>query len=244
ANLIRNKYWQETFYRMVKLRKGLLDPRDVAQEDIPAWLATTYGGYLTEIQNRLWEVHPQHFSDREHSQQFYREVLALQLRICLELIAHSIGDLDQLHHGTFSPTKRSKNNIPKTLKGRQSSSLWPRIVHPQAPYTEAPWQDGHIALIKPRHLQSVLEIKNLKGRIDDLIHGLPRPRKNEEGRLSLEDLLSSYNEIKAFADRQLITDEKTFCWYIDSRNEFRKPTGKDAEIIISIRPSEDFSENI
>ncbi|MEM7720429.1 MAG: hypothetical protein AAF222_14615 [Pseudomonadota bacterium] len=213
-----------------KLRPGLIDPHDIPQEDIQDYVATTYAGYLREVQNRLWEVNRPLFGSGEFTVDFYREVLSLQLRICIELLCFAVADFDQVTGGLIGRSKRAKIDIDPILKKRKNKEVWPSAVDPNWQGQMGDQGQTTVPQVVIPDFTNAKEISALKGRLDDLVHGQRRPRPIDEGRLSINEVLQIGERLKHFADRQVIVDHSGQGWFVDSRPEYRRPTDMQSQV--------------
>lgn len=213
-----------------KLRPGLIDPHAIPEKDIPDYVATTYGGYLTEVQNRLWEVSHPVFGSAGFTADFYREVLSLQLRVCIELLCFAVADFDQITGGLIGKSKRTKIDLDTVLGNRRDREVWPSAVDPNWKGEMADQGETAVPLVVIPEFTNAKEISELKGKLDDLVHGRRRPRPTDDGRLSIDEVIQVRDRLKHFADRQVIVDQAGQGWFVDSRPEYRQPTGIQGQV--------------
>lgn len=210
---------------MAKLREGLIDPKEIPEQDLPNYVATTYGGYFEEIQNRLWDIDkflkicPSHWKTS-----FNTETIAVQLRSCCELIAYAIGDFDQISHGIVSKSKRTTNDVEKVLKVRGDKDVWPLPIDPSWTGDVLTDDENLVPNVKVTGLESAKHLKELEGRIGNLLHAVRRPRPDGDGRMTLDELIQAIRRIKVFSDRHIVFDQAGDGWFLDSRMAFRQAT--------------------
>lgn len=213
-----------------KLRPGLIDPHNIPEQDIAAYLAITYGGYLSEVQNRLWETDQFLEDPRGSTVDFCRELLSVQLRICIELLCFAVIDFDQITSGLIGKSKRARIDLNPILKKRKDTKVWPSAIDPNWNGQVADQGQVEVPTVSIPGFAYPKEIAALKGRLDDIVHGQRRPRQTNDGRLSFDEILQIRNRLKHFADRQVIVDQEGQGWFIDSRQEYGKPTGMQGQV--------------
>ena len=208
-----------------KLRQGLIDPHSILPEDIPAYVATTYGGYYEAIQNRLWGI--EYFLSRgnEFPYDFVIESAALQLRLCVEDVAFSIGDFDQILNGLIGKSKRTQNDVSRVLGKREDRSVWPRPIDPSFD-SHALSSAGEFAVpqVSIDEFENQESLGKLEGRLGNFLHSERRPRSRIYEMDDFGFLQDTARRLKLFSDRHLIIDCLGNGWFLDSRRAFRRPT--------------------
>ncbi len=210
---------------MRRLRYGLIDPNKVPKDDLNDYMATTYSGYMAEVQNRLWELHQALDGTSFVSQTFQKEVWAIQLRICIELLCFAVVDFDQVNNGVLGTSQRSTIDLDKILKKRKENSNWPVSFPSDWNTSFEELASGRAPLCHYPNLNSVSETTNLKGRLDNIVHGERRPRKEKNGHLNFKDIYQVFVNLKAFSERQAIVGDNGEGWLLDAREEYQKATG-------------------
>ncbi|MEO0590642.1 MAG: hypothetical protein AAFZ11_08790 [Pseudomonadota bacterium] len=226
-----------------KLREGLIDPHVIQPEDVPEYVATTYGGYFEAIQNRLWGI--EYFLNRgnEFPVDFVIESVALQLRLCVEDVAFAIRDFDQILNGLIGKSKRTKNDVSRVLGKRKDRSVWPRPIDPSYD-TNAISSAGEFELpcILVRQFESQESLKELEGKLGSFLHSESRPRSKVYHSGSLGFLQITAKRLKLFSDRHLIVDGLGNGWLLDSRRAFRSPTNDPRAT--SVNQVKEFAEDL
>lgn len=211
---------------MRKLKQGVIEPKTVPLRDLGKYFATTYAGYLAEVQNRLWQLEHSEVGKNIDSGGFQKEIWAIQLRICIELLCFAVVDFDQVRHGLIGSKQRSKIDLDAILKKRKDSVVWPVSVPSTWDTDMAAVATGDAPLCTYELLKTPSDAIVLKGHLDNIVHGQRRPRKEDAGHLSMDEIYNAFQEIKSFGERQLIRDAAGNGWFVDLRTEFRQPTGK------------------
>ncbi len=211
---------------MRKLKQGLVEPKTVPEEDLNKYFASTYAGYLCEVQNRLWQLKHSDVGRNIDSGEFQKEVWALQLRICVELLCFAVVDFDQVKHGLLGTNQKSKKDLDTILKKRKDVLVWPRAVRSTWDTNIVEVTKGVAPFCEYQLLKSPSAAIGLKGQLDNIVHGQRRPRKENTGHLPMKEIYKAFSEIKTFGERQLIQDANGNGWFVDLRNEFCKPTGQ------------------
>lgn len=228
---------------MREFKAGVVDPRTVPTKGLGEYFATTYAGYLGEVQNRLWELHQALEGPGFISATFQKEVWSIQLRICIELLCFAVVDFDQVKNGLIGARQRSKIDLDVILKKRKDALVWP-ISLPGNWETSLPSiADGSAPICRYASLTNPKAATKSKGQLDNMVHGQRRPRKADPGHLTFEQIYTIYLEVKAFGERQLIWDAEGKGWFVDVRKEYRQATGNsivdfDLFFIERIPPSE------
>lgn len=211
---------------MRNLKPGVIEPKTVPMGELGEYFASTYAGYLGEVQNRLWQLEQSDVGRNIDSGEFQKEIWAIQLRICVELLCFAVVDFDQVKHGLLGSKQRSKIDLDTILKKRKDGVVWPLAVASTWDTDMAQIATGTAPLCAYELLKSPSDAIGLKGRLDNIVHGQRRPRKEDAGHLSMDEIHNAFLEIKSFGERQLIRDADGNGWFVDLRTEFRKPTGK------------------
>ncbi|MEM7662778.1 MAG: hypothetical protein AAF292_11050 [Pseudomonadota bacterium] len=213
-----------------QLRSGLIDPHDVPPEDLNQYMATTYGGYYRSLQQRLYFAqslvdNPPPYGTTE----LIIESVALQLRMCAELIANSVSAFNQVQLGKPHPKKRQKEYRIKDVLRDIPDNLWPLPIDPDAQEI-VPDRANDLEHVLVSILASKNDLNSLHGDLGNLLHEKQRPRNQ---RLPVYDqVLRMIRPFRIFADRHMIYAENGQGWYIDSRAEFGSPA--DRETLVQI----------